>query len=119
MKVGNNTLIEFDTLSRYKDLEKFREDNKEKLKQIEYFESINVEVPEEFVIDDSDLEYEERVTKYLFDPSVIHDIRETFMSKDKNIVGALIVTFSEDYLETPPLLVTKDEFITKVNELCG
>lgn len=59
---------------------------------------------------------EERFVKYSFDPSYIAEIRQTFVRYKGEWVDSVVVTFTENNYETPPLIVHYDEFKKILNE---
>ena len=58
---------------------------------------------------------EERIVKYSFDATKVLEIRQTFVNYKEEPVDAVVVTWGDNY-ETPPLMISYDEFKVKYNE---
>jgi len=87
--------------------------NDEADSQAEKFVDMGIPVPEEIE------EQEERIVKYSFDASNIAEVRETFIKYKGEWEDAVCATFAmtdKVITETPPLLVSYEEFKRKVNE---
>lgn len=60
---------------------------------------------------------EEKIVKYAFDCSCpIAEVRETFVTYRGETLPAVVVTFTEDYMYTPPLLTTIEELKSRIYE---
>ena len=58
----------------------------------------------------------EKIVRYSFNPTLITEVRETFVKYEGEWYDAVIVTFTENNYETPPLVITYDEFKQRINE---
>ena len=59
---------------------------------------------------------EKRFVKYSFDPSTIIEIRQTFVMYKQRWLDAVVCVFTDQNLETPPLLVHYDKFKRMLDE---
>ena len=59
---------------------------------------------------------DEKFVKYSFDPSLISEVRQTFIKYKDEWLDAVVVTFGENNFETPPLIVHYDKFKKMINE---
>lgn len=58
----------------------------------------------------------EKIVKYYFDCSQIHEIRETKITYQDEWVDAIVVTFSSKFIVTPALLCSVEEFKRMLDE---
>ena len=58
---------------------------------------------------------DEKFVKYSFDPSSISEVRQTFIKYKDEWLDAVVVTFGENNLETPPLIIHYDKFKIMIN----
>lgn len=69
-------------------------------------------------IDISRDDYEEKDVYYYFDAtSGIHEIRETYIPYKDTFEKVSIITFSEGFLQSPPLFINIKELISKIKEV--
>lgn len=81
--------------------------------EVRKFEDMGMTFPVE------EQENEEKIVKYSFDASKIAEIRETFIKYKGEWQNAVCATFAmtdKVITETPPLLISYEDFKRKVNE---
>lgn len=82
--------------------------------QAEKYRDLGIQIPEE------EQEVEEKIVKYSFNISgEIVEIRETFVKYLSEWLPAICVSFTTKegtFIDTPPLLVTYEEFKRNLNE---
>lgn len=67
-------------------------------------------------MDSEEVEKEERLLKYCFDPSEVIEVRQTFVTYQGRWEDAVVVSITNKLYETPPLLVSYDEFKKDLKE---
>lgn len=77
-------------------------------RELEMYEDMGIEVPQEQV--------KEKIVKYSFYPKNIKEIRQSFVSYNGEWLDATVCIYSEQLLETPPLLVEYEEFKKAIDE---
>ena len=67
--------------------------------------------------DSNDEVYIEKDVTYMFDPTLgIHEIRETYIPYKDEYEKVIVVTFSEGYIQTPPLFIELKDLKNKIKE---
>ena len=59
---------------------------------------------------------EQKFVKYAFNPTTITEVRQTFVKYGQEWLDAVVCTFTENTLETPPLLIHYDKFKKMLDE---
>lgn len=58
----------------------------------------------------------EKMVKYCFDVSNIVEMRQTYVKYKEQWLDAVVVSYSEEYIMTPPLVIHYDELKKILNE---
>lgn len=82
----------------------YLEKSQEEKQELEKLKEMGIPVSKE------DQEKEEKTAKYSFDPSTIVEMRQTYVKFMGEFRDAVVVSFTKHIYETPPLLVTYEQF---------
>ena len=91
-------------------------DNLIEFKILVILQNDNIQKLLDMGIEPSEETTDQKFVKYSFDPTNIVEVRQTYVEYKGEWLDAVVVTFTENNYETPPLLVHYDKFKTMINE---